>query len=55
MKIHMSSHVVTFRLKQANELRRACLALANSSATQSIRNKYAANRVVQRTSKALGR
>jgi hypothetical protein len=55
MKIDMSPSAVTLRLKQVNQLRRACLALANSSAARKIRKKYAANQLVQRTSQALGR
>jgi len=54
MKIDMSPSAVTLRLKQVNQLRRACLALANSSAARKIRKEYAANRLVQRTSLALG-
>ena len=55
MKIDMSPSAVTLRLKQVNQLRRTCLALANSSAARRIRKKYAANQLVQRTSHALGR
>jgi hypothetical protein len=55
MKIDMSARAVTLRLKQANELRRACLALADSSAGRKIRKQFAANESVRRTSKALGR
>ncbi len=55
MKIDMSPSAVTLRLKQVNQLRRTCLALASSSAAQRIRKKYAVNRLVQRTSNALGR
>lgn len=55
MKIDMSRQAVTLRLKQASELRRTCLALANSSAARDIRKKYTANKLVQRTSRALGR
>ncbi len=55
MKIDMSPSAVTLRLKQLNQLRRACLALADSSAARRIRKKHAANRLVQRTSHALGR
>jgi|WetSurMetagenome_2_1015567.scaffolds.fasta_scaffold05325_7 hypothetical protein len=54
MKIDMSRSAVTLRLKQVNQLRRTCLALADSSVARSIRNKYAANKLVQRTSHALG-
>lgn len=55
MKIDMSPHAVTLRLKQVNQLRRTCLALANSSVGRRIRKKYAANKLVQRTSLAIGR
>jgi hypothetical protein len=54
MKIDMSPAAVTLRLKQVNQLRRTCLALAKSSVGQSIRKKYAANKLVERTSRALG-
>ena len=54
MKIDMSPHAITLRLKQANQLRRTCLALAQSSLGQKIQKKYRANESVQRTSKALG-
>jgi len=55
MKIDMSPPAITLRLKQVNQLRRTCLALANSNVARSIRKKYAANKLVQRTSHALGR
>ena len=55
MKIDMGPLAVTLRLKQVNQLRRACLALANSSNGLRIRRKHAANKSVQRTSQALGR
>jgi len=54
MKIDLSRSAVTLRLRQVNQLRRTCLALANSSAGRSICKKYAANKLVQRTSHALG-
>jgi hypothetical protein len=54
MKIDMSPRAITLRLKQVNQLRRTCLALAQSSVGQKIREKYRANESVQRTSKALG-
>lgn len=54
MKIDMSRSAVTLRLRQVSELRRTCLAVANSSVGRSIRKKYTANKVVQRTSQALG-
>ncbi|MCX7014128.1 MAG: hypothetical protein NTW86_16530 [Candidatus Sumerlaeota bacterium] len=52
MKIDMSAKAVTLRLKQANELRRLCLALANSSAGRKIRKEHPENDVVRRTSRA---
>jgi hypothetical protein len=55
MKIDMSPHAITLRLKQVNQLRRTCLALAQSSVGRKIREEYKANESVQRTSKALGR
>jgi hypothetical protein len=55
MKIDMSPSAVTLRLRQVNQLRRTCLALANCSVARRIRKKYAANQLVQRTSHALGR
>lgn len=55
MKIDMSPAAVTLRLRQADELRRACLSLAKSSAGLGIQRKRAANKTVQRTSRALGR
>jgi len=55
MKIDMSAEAITKRLKIVNELRRACLSLANSDAGKEIMKKYPANKSVQRTSFALGR
>jgi hypothetical protein len=55
MKIDMSPAAVTLRLRQVAQLRNACLALARSSAILEIRKKKASNKLVQRTSKALGR
>jgi hypothetical protein len=54
MKIDMSKQAVTNRLKTVNELRKVCLSLANSSAGKKIRNRFSANKAVQRTSDALG-
>jgi hypothetical protein len=54
MKIDMSPRAVTLRLKQVGQLRRACLALANSSAGRKIRQRFAENPSVQRVSHALG-
>ncbi len=42
MKIDMSPEAVTRRLKQASELRCACLILADSSAGKKIREHFAA-------------
>ena len=55
MKIDMSSRAVTMRLKTVNQLRRTCLSLANSSVGRKIQKKFSANKLVQRTSQALGR
>ena len=55
VKIDMSSHAVTMRLKMVNQLRRTCLSLADSSAGKKIRKQFSANKSVQRTSHALGR
>jgi hypothetical protein len=55
MKIDMSPRAITLRLEQVNQLRRTCLALAQSSVGQKILEKYKVNEAVQRTSKALGR
>jgi len=55
MKIDMSAKEVTNRLKTVNQLRKACLSLANSSAGKKIREQFSANKSVQRTSHALGR
>jgi hypothetical protein len=55
MKIDMSSAAVTLRLGQVAQLRRTCLALANSSAGLKIQKKHSDNKSVQRISLALGR
>ena len=55
MKIDMSPAAITLRLKQVEQLRQACLALAGSSVAQQIREKYSAIKSIQRTSKAIGR
>jgi hypothetical protein len=55
MKIDMSPGAVTLRLKQVAQLRNACLALARSSTSLEICKKNTANKLVQRTSLALGR
>ena len=54
MKIDMSSRSITLRLKQASQLRRTCLALADSSVARRIREQYSHKKEVQRTSDALG-
>jgi hypothetical protein len=54
MKIDMSPEAITRRLEEVEELREACLALANSSAGRLIRQKHPENPVVQRTSQAIG-
>lgn len=53
MKIDMSPTAITLRLKQVNQLRRTCLALAQSSLGMRIQEKHKTNESVQRTSKAL--
>ena len=55
MKIDMSGKAVANRLKTANQLRKACLSLSNSSAGKRIRVQFSFNKSVQRTSHALGR
>jgi hypothetical protein len=55
MKIDMSGKAVTNRLISVKQLRKVCLSLANSSAGKKIRRQFSANKVVQRTSHALGR
>jgi len=55
MKIDMSRDAVTLRLRQVAQLRRACLALAKSSTSLEILRRKKANKLVQRTSLALGR
>jgi hypothetical protein len=54
MKIDMTPIAVTLRLRQASQLRQACLVLAKSSTGLRIQRRYAANHLVQRTSLALG-
>ncbi len=54
MKIDMSSKAITSRLKTVNQLRKVCLSLAKSSEGKRIREQFAANKSVQRTSHALG-
>lgn len=53
MKIDMSPEAVTRRLKTAAELRRLCLALADSSAGREIRGKFHDEPQVRRTDEAL--
>lgn len=55
IRIDMSGGAVTKRLRQVEELRRVCLSLADSSAGRDIRNRFKANKLVQRTSHALPR
>jgi len=55
MKIDMSAKAITNRLKTVNQLRKACLSLANSSAGKRIMEQFSANKSVQRTSQSLGR
>lgn len=54
MKIDMRSEAITRRLRQVDDLREACLSLANSSAGRRIRQKHPDNPVVQRTTQAIG-
>lgn len=54
MKIDMGSQAITLRLKQASELRRLCLALADSSIGRNVRRNFSENPQVRRTSLALG-
>ena len=53
--LYLSEEAVTKRLRQVEELRRACLSLADSSAGRDIQNRFKASQLVQRTSHALGR
>jgi len=46
MKIDMSEEAVTNRLKTVNQLRKACLSLANSSEGKKIREQFSANKSV---------
>lgn len=55
MKIDMSAKAITTRLKIVNQLRKACLSLAKSSEGKRVMKQFAANKSVQRTSRALGR
>ncbi len=55
MKIDMSPEAIDRRLKQVEQLRRACLSLASSSAGRDIMKTRTENRSVRRTSQALGR
>lgn len=55
MKIDMSPAAISIRLKQVNQLRRACLRLAQSSVAVKICRTCGANEIVRRTSRALGR
>ncbi len=54
MKIDMSPAAISLRLKQVEELRQVCLALACSSYAMKIRQKYSGNKAVLRTSQAIG-
>ena len=55
VKIDMSPAAVTRRLRQVDDLRRLCLALADSSAGRQMRARCRDNPQVQRTSRAIGR
>jgi hypothetical protein len=54
LKIDMSPAAIEKRLKLVNELRKACLSLANSSAGIKILKKNSKNKSVQRTLLAIG-
>lgn len=54
MKIDMSPRAVTLRLRQVSQLRRACLALADSNVGRRIRQRSLENPSIQRVSRALG-
>ena len=55
LRIDMSAPAVTKRLQQVDALRRACLTLADSGLGRDVRTRFKANKLVQRTSHALGR
>ncbi|HOO73583.1 MAG TPA: hypothetical protein PK926_17620 [Spirochaetota bacterium] len=55
IKIDMSSEAITRRLETVNQLRKVCLSLANTSEGRKIRQKHGSNKIVQRTTQALGR
>lgn len=54
MKIDMSREAVTNRLKAVEQLRKLCLALANSSAGKQVKARFPDNESVQKTTRALG-
>lgn len=53
MKIDMSPEAITQRLKTAAELRRLCLALADSSAGREVRRKFHDEPQVRRIDESL--
>ena len=55
MKIDMTQAAITLRLKQAAQLRAACLSLSRSSKSLEIQKKHPDNPLVKRTSNVLGR
>ncbi len=55
LKIDMSPEAVTRRLKQAEELRKLCLSLAQTSIGLEIMEKHKDHPTVSRTAKAIGR
>jgi len=55
MKIDMRPAAITLRLRQVSQLRRTCLALAQSSVALNIRRRCDGNETVRRTSRAFDR
>ena len=54
LKIDMSSEAITRRLQEVDELREACLSLADTPIGRRIRQRHADNPIVKRTAQALG-
>ena len=54
LKIDMSAAAIAKRLEQVEQLRRRCLALADSSVGREIRARCKDNPTVQRTDRAIG-
>jgi|GEM_PF-359634 len=53
-RIDLSADAVTKRLRQVEDLRLACLCLADGSAGRDVRQRFQGNESVRRTSRALG-